>query len=140
MEVIFQHPNVTVSFNEEKGYLRLDWRENPPIDVYKEALMSCLPIIEAHQLHDFLIDQSALNFVGSEAQAWLSVVWFGKLDKILKKDIHFAIIASKKLFVTLASKVVAKRIDNSHKNYTIQYFDDENIALDWLTSTIKANI
>ncbi|OJJ18721.1 hypothetical protein BKI52_24260 [marine bacterium AO1-C] len=134
MEKLFEHPQVDLYWNKADGYLRLDWRDRVELEAYKIALSKCLEIVEQHQVVRFLIDQRALEFVGSEAQAWLSIRWFPALEQLVNENVYMAILPSKSLFVRLASQTVSQRLKNTTFYSITKYFDDETRALDWLQS------
>ena len=139
MEKLFEHPQVDLYWNKTDGYLRLDWRDRVALDVYKDALSKCLEMVEQYQIVRFLIDQRALEYVGSEAQAWLSVKWFPALEQLVSENVYMAILPSKSLFVRLASQTVSQRLKNTTFYSITKYFDDESLAIDWLLSENPAH-
>ena len=87
MENLFEHSQVDLYWNKANHYLRLEWRDRVDLEVYKSALLKCLEMVEKHQVVCFLVDQRALEFVGSEAQAWLSIRWFPMLEQIVNENV-----------------------------------------------------
>jgi len=134
MEKLFEHSQVDLYWNKTENYLRLDWRDRVELEVYKNALLKSLEVVEQHQVVRFLIDQRALEYVGSEAQAWLSVKWFPALEQLVSENVYMAILPSKSLFVRLASQTVSQRLKNTTFYSITKYFDNEALALDWLLS------
>ncbi|HAS44105.1 MAG TPA: hypothetical protein DCS93_26745 [Microscillaceae bacterium] len=134
MEKLFEHSQVDLYWNKTENYLRLDWRDRVELEVYKNALLKSLEVVEQHQVVRFLIDQRVLEYVGSEAQAWLSVKWFPALEQLVSENVYMAILPSKSLFVRLASQTVSQRLKNTTFYSITKYFDNEALALDWLLS------
>ena len=134
MEKLFEHSQVDLYWNKANHYLRLEWRDRVDLEVYKSALLKCLEMVEKHQVVCFLVDQRALEFVGSEAQAWLSIRWFPMLEQIVNENVYMAILPSKSLFVRLASQTVSQRLKNTTFYSITKYFDNESLAIDWLTT------
>jgi hypothetical protein len=137
-ELIFYHSNVCVQYlTKPFPHLSFVWKGTPEFEVYTEALTSSLTFLEKITCPLFLIDQRQLEFVGSKLQAWLSIHWFPKVDKLIGQELYLAILPSKKLYTQLASKVIAKSLQESGRQYTIYYFESEIVATDWLAECNK---
>ncbi|WP_026998536.1 hypothetical protein [Eisenibacter elegans] len=132
MKTIFTHHTITIEHCPKADYIHLLWQGTVELEVYKEALTACADYAIGHKVSRFLVDQSALEYVGSAAQAWLSVVWFPRMERSLDTNAYFAIVASPKLFVNVASKVVAKKISQKNTKHVIWYFEDDAQAKEWL--------
>ncbi len=134
-EIIFEHPNISIGYDATLHQIQLIWRGKPDLPTYKTALNKCLELVEKHKYYKFLIDQRQLEYVGAEAQAWLSVTWFPKVKALLENDICFAIISSQRLFAKLASNIVAERLTTMNQGQVnIKYFENQEEAIRFLES------
>lgn len=131
--IIYEHE--TVSLCQNARYLWLTWRGTIELEVYQKVLNLALKVVEQQNIHQFLIDQRALEFVGIEAQAWLTLRWFPELEKAANQKVQMAIVTAKKLFVKVASETVAKRLSHNKDFCTIQYFESIEAAENWLASS-----
>lgn len=132
-QVIYQSKNVQILHQREQGYLYLKWKDSPPFEMYQDAMNACLIYLEKQPINRFLIDQSELLLVGTQSQAWLSVNWIPRLKKIIhNQPIYFSIISSKQFYASLASKIVAQKLEDLWEGIIIYYTEKENTALDWL--------
>jgi len=131
--ILYQHDTVTLC--QEKHYLHLTWQGTIELETYQEVLNLALKVVQEKHIHQFLIDQRNLEFVGIEAQAWLTVHWFPKLEKVTPQKAHMAIVRSKKLFVKVASETVARRLNRDRDFCQINYFEDITTAQNWLSTS-----
>ena len=135
MKTLFEHETINVIHNVEDNYIELVWQGAIELEVYKKALNIVLDYAKKEQINQFLVNQIDLEYVSSRAQAWLTVSWFPKIEEYLQSNLYFAIIPSQKLFVEMASKVVSKQLKSRNKCSIIEFFSNENNALEWLNNT-----
>lgn len=132
-KITFEHENVSISYEADQDQIQLVWRGKPTLEIYKNALNHCYQLVAQHHCHKFLIDQRQLEYVGAEAQAWLSVTWVPRVKALLTKDIYFAIISSERLFAKIASNIVAERLTSMNQGQVnIRYFEKKEDALTFL--------
>jgi hypothetical protein len=139
-QVLFEHLTVTLKRNSQTNYLHLKWRGRIQLDIYKQVLGLCLEQMKAHHTTQFLVDQSELEYVGAEAQTWLSLYWFAEAEKLTQENLYFSIITSKKLFVAIASKVTAQRLQHKNQYSIIHYAQSEAEAIAWLANPTEGEV
>lgn len=129
---IYQHENVTIQHQTDKNNLRLEWKGDVSLPLYKDALTHCLDYAQEHQVRKFLINQTQLNQVPPEAQHWLMNEWFPAVEHSVAGTLSFGIVPSQLLYRRIASNKAAHQLRQSSQKSRVHYFKDESAALNWL--------
>lgn len=129
---IYQHENVTVQHQTDRGSLHLHWQGEVQLTTYKDALSHCLDYAIEHQIRKFLINQTQLKQVPPDAQTWLLTEWFPTVEANVKGTLFFGIVPSQRLYQRIASNKAAHQLRLSSQKSKVHYFRDESSASSWL--------
>jgi len=79
MDKYFDHESVKVILDREREAIRLKWKGKVPLEIYKEALITCSDLMIKEGIHKILVDQREIEILSETAQKWLYREWFPKL-------------------------------------------------------------
>ena len=132
MDKYFDHECVKVILDREREAIRLKWKGKVPLDIYKEALITCSNLMIKEGIYKILVDQREIEILSDTAQKWLYREWFPKLIDTIGSNIKMAIIPSPITFRDISSKSIAKKLADKFHDMKIEYYQSERRAFEFL--------
>ena len=129
---IYEHEQVKLIYSQQNGLVKITWKGKISLEIYQEALNSCLELMKNHQIRRLLVDQREVQPLSEAAQKWLYKVWFPELIMQVGANIRLAILPSPSTFRDISSKSIAKRLADKHHEMKIEYLPTERRCMEFL--------
>lgn len=131
LEKVFNHELADLYFDKDKSYFEERWKvatKDASDDDFKNYQYEKLEVAKNCEPKTFLCDtRSFLYVITNEMQEWTDKVVMGFWDNSPLEKLAFLVSEE---FVSQVSIELA--MSENHHKYPIQYFDNEQDAIDWL--------
>lgn len=122
-------------YDEELDAIVEKWVTSPTSEEFRTAMDKIIDLMAEYKTGALLGDTKELGALSEEDQQWSFTDW---LERALKVGYHsFAVIISPDIFAQMSVEDTLTEVQ-AKTTVTIQYFDDEEKAREWILSTRKA--
>lgn len=122
-------PFITINYEEENGWVHLEWKGFLPVDLVKEGSEECLNSIKRiGNVNKVLSDIKNVTGPWSKANEWFDQDWNPRATAAGLK--HMAVIVSPNIFSQLSLQGFVE-VSNG---FTVRSFQTEEKAREWLKS------
>ncbi|MDP9046907.1 MAG: HAMP domain-containing histidine kinase, partial [Bacteroidota bacterium] len=128
----YQDDNLTITRNEARQRLDVDWTGFQDMESVQRGCLLMLEYLKLHHYHKVLNDNTNVLGTWAEAVDWVGNVWFPMMEAAGLK--YFAHLFSPSTFSRLSAQ---KSIDIMAGIITTQYFTDIDLAGQWLDEQVS---
>lgn len=122
-------------YDEELDAIVETWVTSPTSEEFRTGMNKIIDMMAHYKTGALLGDTKELGALSEEDQQWSFTDW---LTRALEVGYHsFAVIISPDIFAQMSVEDTLTEVQ-AKTTVTIQYFDDEEKAREWILSTRKA--
>lgn len=126
--VYFEAPYITIHWNEENKYVRMEWTKWVQGENFRDALNKGLDLLKEKKSCKWLADLRELGVVTEEDQNWSNTDWF---PRALQGGINcMALVVPKKTIAKMSVNNIMAKIEGT--DLVTHYFDEVEEAVNWL--------
>lgn len=138
METILDEKNCKVLLNEELQYIEIRVMNTMPLPDYQFAYEHALLFAGRYGISRLVVHELPEVHKGLRARAWLYSSFLPRMLAKLGLDAKIAVVKPKSRLAMLGGKLAELALDTVNKDFRVEFFDEEQAAVSWITSTVPS--
>lgn len=124
----FDSPYLTIRWNEEDGFVEMQWKKLAKGDEFRHGLNMGLNLLIEKKSTKWLADLRELGVVEKNDQIWSNEDWFPRAYAAHIK--YMAIVVPQSVFAKMSMNEIMRKVNS--EELTIYYHEELNEARNWL--------
>lgn len=139
MKILLQETHSQVFYDENEDFIEIRIKEGISKTDYQFAYNHALQAAKQYKVLRFLINEG-INSNSYSLKTWFSIQFLPKFFAKLGLGVQLAIVHRKNKITSLGSKVVETAHNKLKAKFRLEFFEDDQAAVDWLTIVQKNKI
>lgn len=139
MKILLQENHAQVFYDENQEFIEIRIREGISKQDYQFAYEHALTAAKENKVKKFLINEG-ISSSSYSLKTWFAVQFLPRFFAKLGLGVQLAVVRRKNKITSLSSKVVERAQNALKAKFKLDFFEDDEKAVDWLTIAVKKEI
>ncbi len=140
MKILLQETHAQVFHDEKQHFIEIRIQEGISKNDYQFAYEHALVAAKTNNVKKFLINEGVLVSSSYALKTWFAINFLPRFFSKLGLNVQLAVVRRKNKITSLSSKIIDKAHNTLKAKFQLEFFEDDEKAVDWLTIVVKKEI